>query len=69
MAKEEINFLLYLWWPNGNISAELAEYRMFVHIFGAVSLPSCATFSLLKTGDDNQKDYSDYAEKASTAAT
>lgn len=30
---------------------------MRVHIFGAVSSPSCDTFALLKTADDNQKDY------------
>ena len=30
---------------------------MKVHIFGAVSSPSCATFALLKTADDNQNDY------------
>ncbi|KAL0150572.1 hypothetical protein M9458_054165 [Cirrhinus mrigala] len=57
VAKEDVNFLRFLCWPNGNINTELAEYRMLVHIFGAVSSPSCATFALLKTADDNQMDY------------
>ncbi len=26
VAKEDVNFLRFLWWPNGNINAELAEY-------------------------------------------
>lgn len=30
---------------------------MIVHIFGAVSPPSCATFALLKTAEDNQNEY------------
>lgn len=30
---------------------------MLVHIFGAVSSPSCATLALLKTADDNQNDF------------
>ena len=30
---------------------------MTVHIFGAVSSPSCVTFALLKTADDNQNEY------------
>lgn len=30
---------------------------MIVHIFGAVSSPSCATFALLKTAEDNQNEY------------
>lgn len=33
---------------------------MIVHIFGAVSSPSCATFALLKTADDNQNQYSEH---------
>lgn len=57
VAKEDVSFLRFLWWQNGNINAELAVYRMLVHIFGAVSSPSCVTFALLKTAEDNQKDY------------
>lgn len=30
---------------------------MAVHLFGAVSSPSCTTFALLRTADDNQNDY------------
>ena len=59
VAKENINFLRFLWWPNGDISKELVEHRMTVHIFGPVSSPCCATFTLLKTADDNQNDYSE----------
>ena len=42
----------FLWWPGGDLSRELEEYRMVVHLFGAVSSPSCANFALKKTADD-----------------
>ena len=57
VAKEDLNYLRFLWWPDGDVTQELVEHRMKVHIFGAVSSPSCATFALLKTADDNQNDY------------
>lgn len=35
----------------------VTEFRMTVHLFGAVSSPSCASFALRKTADDNQSDF------------
>lgn len=32
---------------------------MLVHIFGAVSSPSCPTYALLKTADDNRHLYTE----------
>lgn len=32
----------------------MAEYRMTVHLFGAVSSPSCACYALRNTAEDNQ---------------
>jgi hypothetical protein len=46
------NFVRFLWWPDGNISQDLAEYEMNVHIFGAVSSPSCSNFGLRRAADD-----------------
>lgn len=57
VEKVDVSFLRFLWWQNGNINAGLAEYRMLAHIFGAVLSTSCAIFALLKTAEDNQKDY------------
>lgn len=57
VAKEDVSFLRFLWWPDGDITKDLVEHRMTVHIFGAVSSPSCATFALLKTADDHQNEY------------
>lgn len=57
VAEEHVNFLRFLWWPDGDITKQLVEHSMLVHIFGAVSSPSCATYALLKTADDNQHLY------------
>ena len=47
----------YLFWPNGDLSKELVEYRMLKHLFGATSSPCVANLCLKKTmplydGDD-----------------
>lgn len=41
VAREDVGFLRFLWWPDGDITKECVEHRMIVHIFGAVSSPSC----------------------------
>ncbi|KAK7926338.1 hypothetical protein WMY93_008648 [Mugilogobius chulae] len=56
--EEDSNLLRFLWWPNGDVSQPLQQYRMKVHLFGAVSSPSCANFALKKTADDNKHSYS-----------
>ena len=42
-------FLKFLWWPEGNIEAKPEEFQMRVHLFGAISSPSCANFALRQT--------------------
>ena len=54
---EQRDFLRFLWWPGGDLNAELKEYRMTVHPFGAVSSPSCANYALRKTADDNEEKF------------
>ena len=61
VAEEHANYLRFLWWPNGDLTKDLAEHRMLVHIFGAVSSPSCATYALLKTAEDNAHLYPEEA--------
>lgn len=57
VAKEDRDFLRFVWWPEGDLSKEVAEFRMTVHLFGAVSSPSCASFALRKTAADNQSEF------------
>lgn len=56
--EEDRDFLRFLWWPEGDTTRDLVEYRMTVHLFGATSSPSCAAYALRKTGDDNQSECS-----------
>ena len=56
---DQYTFLRFLWWPNGDLEKDLKEYQMKVHLFGAVSSPSCSNFALRKTADDNKDDFED----------
>ena len=49
------DFLRFLWWPEGDLTRDLEEYQMNVHLFGAVPSPSCSNFALRKTADDAEK--------------
>ena len=40
--------LRFSWWPGGDLSAELTEYRMVKHLFGATSSPSVVNLCLRK---------------------
>ena len=48
---EHRNLLRFLWWKNGDLTSEPAEYRMTTHLFGATSSPSCAMYALNATAD------------------
>ena len=64
IAEKHTNFTRFVWWPNGDMKSELADYTMTVHLFGATSSPGCAQFALKKTADDNEAAYG--AEVADT---
>jgi len=51
--EEHRDYLRSLWWEKGDTSKEPKEYRMTVHLFGAISSPACANLAL-KTTDDNE---------------
>ncbi|XP_029619853.1 uncharacterized protein LOC115200878 [Salmo trutta] len=55
--EDDLDFLRFLWWPDGDTNKRLEEYRMTVHLFGAISSPSCANFALRKTAEDNCERY------------
>ncbi|PIK55915.1 hypothetical protein BSL78_07185 [Apostichopus japonicus] len=52
VQREHRDLLRFVWWPDGNTDQPLREYKMMVHLFGAVSSPSCANYALHKTADD-----------------
>lgn len=54
IAPQDIDFLCFLWWPDGNIIQDMREYRMTVHLFGAASSSSCASYALKRAAEDNK---------------
>ena len=54
---KDANALRFHRWPNGDLQSEPEEYQMLVHLFHATSLPSCASFALRQTGEDNKNDF------------
>ena len=57
VPEEQRSYLCFVWWPDGNIDQELEEYEMCVHLFGAISSPSCVNMALKKTADDSQDSF------------
>ncbi|XP_033106177.1 uncharacterized protein LOC117108309 [Anneissia japonica] len=56
---KDCDMLRYLWWPDGNLKKDMIDYRMLVHLFGAVSSPSCANYALRKAASDAEGTYSE----------
>lgn len=54
VSAKDIDFLRFLWWPNGDVSISPVKNRMLVQLFGATSAPSCSTFALKRTAKDNE---------------
>ena len=52
VSNEDTDLLRFLWWPGGNYEMDLVEHKMLVHIFGATSSPSVATFALQQCATD-----------------
>ncbi|TWW54610.1 hypothetical protein D4764_0264710 [Takifugu flavidus] len=50
----DADLLRFLWWPNGDLSAPVKDYRMVVHLFGATSSPSVASYALRRTAEDRR---------------
>ena len=52
VPEDQRDFLRFLWWPGGDFTQDLAEYQMNVHLFGAISSPSCSNYALRRSADD-----------------
>ena len=60
MHPKDLNALKFLWFQNGDLSAEPHEYQMMVHLFGDVWSPSCSNFALKKTAADHDEKFDTY---------
>ena len=54
---DDSDVLRFLWWPGNDLESQPEEYEMGVHLFGAVSSPSCANFALRKAAEDNLQQF------------
>ena len=50
--------LRFMWWSTDDLNQPPEEYKMIVHVFGATSSPSCTSFCLKKTAEDNEGEFS-----------
>ena len=55
VPEDQRDYLRFLWWPDGALSQSMEEYQMNVHLFGAVSSPSCSNFALRRAADDAEE--------------
>ncbi|XP_074632711.1 uncharacterized protein LOC141891621 [Acropora palmata] len=53
----DIECMYYQWWPGNDLDRQPEEYQMGVHLFGAVSSPSCVNFALRKAADYNLQQF------------
>ncbi|XP_077870180.1 uncharacterized protein LOC144363126, partial [Saccoglossus kowalevskii] len=58
---EHQDFLRFLWWEDEDFRQPPVDFRMKVHLFGAVSSPACENFGLKQLA----KDYKHLGENAS----
>lgn len=58
VPERDADLLRFLWWPNGKLNEPMEEFRMTVHLFGATSSPSVASYALKRTAEDHKADVS-----------
>lgn len=55
------DFLRFLRFENNDLDGAISEFRMSVHLFGAVSSPAVANYSLHKTAETGRAEFGDKA--------
>lgn len=57
VKEEHQNLLWFLWWEDNDLDKPASQFRMKVHLFGAVSSPGCVNFTLKRTAEDFEKTF------------
>ncbi|XP_071784537.1 uncharacterized protein [Asterias amurensis] len=57
VSEDNRDLLRFLWWKDGDPNNKVVDYRMKVHLFGAVSSPGCANFGLKRAADDGEEEF------------
>ncbi|CAM4662406.1 unnamed protein product [Leuciscus chuanchicus] len=58
VQENDRDYLRFLWWKNGDTNSLLQDYRMKVHLFGAVSSPGCANYGLRYLASEHSQSHS-----------
>lgn len=53
VPNKDRDYLRFLWFSEGNLQVPPEQYRLKVHVFGAVSSPSCSNYALRRVAEDN----------------
>lgn len=53
------DYLRFLWFENNDLTSQIVEYRMNVHLFGAASSPGLANFCLHQTAEAHRHEFGD----------
>ena len=57
VADEHRNLLRFLWWKDGDMSKEIIDHEMCVHVFGGVSSGACSNCALRRTAIENENKF------------
>ena len=55
VADEHRSLLMFLWWKYGDMSKEIIDHEMCVHVFGGVSSGACSNYALRRTTTENER--------------
>ena len=58
---EHRDFLRFLWFKGNDLNGQIYEYRIKVHLFGAVSSPGVANFGLRATAETGREQFGQVA--------
>ena len=57
VGDEHRSLLRFLWWKDGDMSKEIIDHEICVHVFGGVSSGACSSYALRRTAIENENRY------------
>ena len=57
VKEEDSNFLRFLWFQDNDLSKDIIDYRMTVHVFGKSPSPAVAIYGLRQSVQQGEPDY------------
>ena len=54
VADEHRSLLMFLWWKDGDMSKEIIDHEICVHVFESVSSGACSNYALRRSTIENE---------------